>query len=208
MKRASTIVSVIVAVVVLVAAFAVGLCIREIRFRRVGAEPKAAEAQKQSVTSQPQMGRPQANQPPTGPMFGPGGPGRQRGPSADADERSGMVDDRAAMRERFENMSDEEREKFRSQMRDRFSGAGRRRGGGGEMLQNLSEEQRTEMREQMEKLREQWEQMSEEERQEAMAQMREKYGFTPRMGFGGRPGGRPGGAEGGRRPPGGGEAPR
>jgi DNA repair exonuclease SbcCD ATPase subunit len=201
MKRASTIVSVIVAVVVLVAAFAVGLCIREMRFRRAGAEPKGAETQKQIVASQPQT-----SQPPAGPMFGPGGPDRQRGPSAE--QRSGMVDDRAAMRDRFENMSEEEREKFRSQMRDRFSGGGRRRGGGGEMPQNLTEQQRTEMREQMEKLREQWETMSEEEREQTMAQMREKYGFTPRMGFGGRPGGRPGGAEGGRRPPGGGEAPR
>ena len=200
MKRASTIVSVVVAVVVLVAAFAVGLCIREIRFRRVGAEPKAAETQKQSIASQPQTDRP-----PAAPMFGPGGPGRERGPSGE--QRTGTVDDRAAMKERFENMSEEEREKFKSQMRDRFSGGGRRRGGG-EMFPNLTEEQRTEMREQMEKLREQWEQMSEEERQEVLAQMREKYGFTPRMGFGGRPGGRPGGAEGGRRPPGGGEAPR
>ena len=119
-----------------------------------------------------------------------------------------MGEDRAAMRDRFENMSEEEREKFRAQMRDRFSGGGRRRGGGGEMFPNLTEEQRTEMREQMDKLREQWEQMSEEERQQALAQMREKYGFTPRMGFGGRPGGRPGGPEGDRMPPGGGEAPR
>ena len=201
MKQASTIVSVIVAVVVLVAAFAVGLCVREIRFRRAGAGPENTQTQKQIIASQSQPDRP-----PAAPTFGPGGPGRERGPSAE--QTSGTVDDRAAFRERFENMSDEEREKFRSEMRDRFSGGGRRRGGGGDMFQNLTEEQRTEMREQMEKLREQWEQMSEEERQQALTQMREKYGFTPRIGFGGRPGGRPGGAEGGRRPPGGEVTPR
>jgi len=79
------------------------------------------------------------------------------------------------MRERFQNMSDEER----AQLRERF--AGRRREGGSQGPQ-LSDTDREKMRADMEDIRARWEQMSEEERQEAMTQMREKYGFTPRMG--------------------------
>ena len=40
-------------------------------------------------------------------------------------------EDRAGMRERFENMSEEEREAFRAQMRERFGGRGQRGGGFG-----------------------------------------------------------------------------
>lgn len=193
MKRASTTVSVIVAVVVLLAAFGVGLCIREIRFRRARVKSKSPEIQKPSVATALET-----NRPPIRPMPGPGGP--DRNPGSSAEQRAGVVDERADMKQRFENMSEEEREAFRAQMRDRFGG-GRRRGGG-EMPQNLSEEQRTQLRADMESMRDKWETMSEEERQTVMAQMREKYGFTPRMGFGGRPGGGPDGGEGARRRPG------
>jgi len=127
----------------------------------------------------------------------------------------------AGMRERFANMSEEERREAIAQMRERFGG--RQRGGGmrgrfenmseeerarmqeegrqmRERMENMSEEERAEMREEMEKLRERWDEMSEEEREEVRTQMREKYGFAPRIGFGGRPGG----GEGGRRRSGGG----
>jgi len=109
------------------------------------------------------------------------------------EERTALVEQRTGMRERFENMTDEEREKFRAQMRERFSG--RRRDMGSE----LSDEDRTKMREEIEALRARWEEMSEAEREEARNQISEKYGFMPR-GLGGDRGF--GGGEGGRRRPG------
>lgn len=77
-------------------------------------------------------------------------------------------------------------------MRERF--AGRRRSGGFQGPQ-MSDEDREKMRADMDDLRSRWEEMSEEERQEAMNEMREKYGFAPRMGGSGgrRSGGRFGG---------------
>jgi hypothetical protein len=98
------------------------------------------------------------------------------------------------MRERFENMTDEEREQFRAQMRERFGGG--RRSMGPQL--NLSDEERAKMREEIDTLREKWDQMSEAEREEARNQISEKYGFSPRglgggRGFGGR-------EDGGRRP--------
>jgi hypothetical protein len=163
MKQISTVTSVIVAVVVLLAALGVGLCVREIRFKRAGVAPGGGEVQS--------------------PIHGPGGRDRKRAPSPE--ERAELVKERAAMLERSENMSEEEKEKFRTNVRERFSGGRRREGG----LQRLSEEDRTKMREEMEKLRANWDKMSEEERQEATAKIREKFGFVGRAGPGGRPGG-------------------
>jgi len=196
MKQANTIVSVIVAVVVLLAAFGVGLCIKEIRFRRAGAKSEGPEIQTPRLANALETDRPPAR-----PMPGPGGAGPERG--AFQGQRGLSEDERAAMRERFENMSPEEKEQFTAQMRERFGGR-RRGGGGGDMFQNLSEEQRAQFREEMEDLRARWEQMSEEEREQARAQMEEKYGFSPRIGMGGGPGGGgPGGGAPGGGAPGG-----
>jgi DNA anti-recombination protein RmuC len=118
--------------------------------------------------------------------------------STTAIEPETSSDRMARMGERFEGMSEEEREKAIAQMRERFGGRrreGRMRG----RLENMSEEERAKMREEMEKLRERWEEMSEEEREDAREQMQERYGFVPRIGIGGRPGG----GEGGRRRSGG-----
>jgi hypothetical protein len=134
------------------------------------------------------------------------------------EERAGFGEGRRGMRERLANMSEEER----AQMRERFGGRRREGGIGGrfqnmsermeeqrrqmrERMENMSEEERAKMREEMEELRGRWEEMSEEEREEARAQMNEKYGFVPRMGFGGGPFGNrgPRDGEGGRRRAGG-----
>jgi len=179
----------------LFASYVTGICIREIRFKR-------AEAASQAVTA-PQVSN-EVQKPANGtdqlvkelaqkrPMLGPEGAGRPG--DFPPEDRAGFGEGRGNMRERLENMSEEEREQFRAQMRERFAG---RRREGGERFQNLSEEERAQMREEMEKLRERWEEMSEQEREEARAQMIEKYGFAPRIGEGGNRG--PGGEEGGRR---------
>jgi len=218
----TTTIFVVVWAAVLFGSFVIGICIREVRFKRAGIESKAdsepqvsSEVQRPSETdklvSELAQRRPM-------PASGTGGPERRTSP----EDRAGFGGDRMArMRERFEGMSEEERQEAIAQMRERFGG--RRREGGGmrgrfenmseeerarmeeerrqmrERMENMSEEERAKMREEMEMLRERWEEMSEEEREEAREQMQERYGFVPRIGLGGRPGG----GEGGRRRPGG-----
>jgi len=185
-QSGTTIVFVIVCIGVLVAAFAIGLCIREIRFS--GATNESATVSKpEKSAGELETRRAQARQMPSiGGMDSDG--------ELSTEERTALVERRAGMRERFENMTDEEREAFRAQMRERFGG---RRRDMGPQLQ-LSEEDRAKMREEIDSLRKKWDQMSEEEREKARNQISEKYGFTPRSlgggrGFGDRVGG-------GRRP--------
>lgn len=178
MKKASILTSLVIAVVVLLASLGIGLCIREIRFRQAGVETKSEKIQKLGDVNESKQERVQGRP-------GPGPGGRDTQSALSPEERARLVEQREGMREQFENMSEQEREQFRAQVREKFGG--RRREGG---FLNLSEEERTKFREEMEKIRERWEEMSEEERQEAMAQMRERFGFTPRIGPGGRPGAR------------------
>jgi uncharacterized membrane protein len=184
MKQSGTsVVFVLVCIGVLVAAFAIGTWIREIRFS--GAETETA-AVPQKSPSELEISRAQARRMP-------GSGGMDGGADLSPEERAGIVEQRSGMKEQFENMSEEEREKFRAQMRDRFGGRQRDAG------PQLSEEDRTKMREEMDALRAKWEEMSEEEREAARNQISEKYGVTPR-GLGGGRGS--GGGESGRRRPG------
>ncbi|MEK7996408.1 MAG: hypothetical protein AAB403_21620 [Planctomycetota bacterium] len=178
MKRSgTTTVFVLVWAIMLVGAYGLGVCVREYRFRRAGVEPQTVAAvQEPSTQVAPErvakapMSAPVAGTPEAGPSPG-------EGPGFGGDRMTGM-------RQRFENMSEEERQQAMSRMRDRF---GSRRQGEG--MPQLSDEDREKMRAEIEDLRARWESMSEEERQQAQDQMREKYGFAPR-GFGsGGPGG-------------------
>ena len=99
------------------------------------------------------------------------------------------------MRERFQNMSEEERREAFAQMRERMGG--RMRGGGGEgrgggMLSQLSDEDRESFLAEMRELGAGAADMSDEERQQARNAILEKYGL-PTGGGGGR--GRRGGRE-------------
>jgi len=186
-KSGKTIVFVLVCIGVLVASYAAGLGVREIRFSEAKAETvSVAKPEKSAIEPESESAPAQAR-----PMPGIGGMDRGGPPSPEQSTESG--EQRAGMRDRFENMTEEEREKFRTQMRDRFGGRQR------DMGPQLSEEDRTKMREEMEELRAKWEEMSEEEREAARNQISEKYGVTPR-GLGGGRGS--GGGESGRRRPG------
>jgi hypothetical protein len=101
------------------------------------------------------------------------------------------------MRERFQNMSEEERREAFAQMRERMGG--RMRGGGGFM--QMSEEDRANFRSEMEELGARAGEMSEEERREARRAIFEKYGL-PTGGGPGRGGRRGGGGEDGPAPKG------
>ncbi len=183
-QSGKTIVFVLVCIGVLAASFAIGICVKEIRFNGAKNETKTAAVQEKSP-SELESRRAQVGQ-----MPGTGGTDRNSDLSPEA--RAALVEQRSGMRERFENMSDEEREKFRAQMRERFSG--RRRDAGPQ----LSEEDRAKMREEVDALRARWDQMSDEEKEQARNQISEKYGVTPR-GLGGGRGF--GDGQGGRRRP-------
>lgn len=190
MKRSGmTIVFVLVCAIVLVGAYGLGVCVREYRFRKAAVEPPVAAGVQEPAAEPVAQDLPKGPAPaPAPPVPAPEGmPFPGEGPGFGGNRMAGM-------KERFENMSEEERQQAMSQMRERFGG--RRREG----MPQLSEEDRKKMMAEMEDLRARWDSMSEEERQEAQAQMREKYGFAPR-GFGGDR--NFGGGEGGRRRPGG-----
>jgi len=184
-QSGKTILFVLVCIGVLVAAFAIGTWIKEIRFSGAENETQTATFPEKSP-SELESDRAQARRMP-------GSGGMDGGGGLSPEERAGLVEQRSGMREQFENMSDEEREKFRAQMRDRFGGRQR------DMGPQLSEEDGTKMREEIEALRAGWEEMSEEEREAARNQISEKYGVTPR-GLGGGRG--PGDGQSGRRRPG------
>jgi len=181
MKRSGTVlIFVIVWVAVLFASYVIGVCVREVRFHRART---VVAATKETVTTAPQpkvvkkvemlsetekLAQELVEKAPaTGGGEGfanrPGRQGIEAGQGADGG--------RGNMRERFANMSEEER----AQMRERM---GSRRRGGGDRMQNMSEEERAQMEERRRQMRERFENMSEEER----AQMRERMGGRGRQG--------------------------
>ena len=156
MKLSGTIVSIIGAAVVLAGAFAIGLGIREVRSRRARVEPK--------VTVEPD--REQVDKKLTA---GPGG--REAFGDLSPEERAKRREEREKMMEKMATMSEDEREKFRAQMGERF-GAMRR--GDGRRPPDLSPGQRTRRAAEWEKIRDRWETMSEQEKEQFRAGMRER----------------------------------
>ena len=197
MKRSgTTLIFVIVWAAVLFASYVTGICIKEVRFKLAKVESTTAIEPETSIEVQmpdatDQLVSELAQRRPI-PASGSGGPQRRPSP----EDGAGFGGDRmAGMRERFEGMSEEEREKAIAQMRERFGGR-RREGGMRGRFENMSEEERARMEEERRNMRERFENMSEEEREAFRAQMRERFG-------GRRPQGDGQGGEGGRRRPGG-----
>ena len=187
----------LVCVAVLLAAYGVGLGVRKVRF--AGVETPVAAAAK---TERPESDKSEAD----------ADKGAASKPSEEvAAEPSEQADGEVAarperpegrgmggggMRERFQNMTEEERQEAMAQMRER---GGRTRGqgggGGGGGFQQLSEEDREKLRTEMEELGARAGEMSEEEMRQARGEIMQKYGITPRGGGGGGAGRRPGGRE-------------
>lgn len=158
MKHLSTVTSIVIAVVVLLAAFGIGLGVREVRTWR--AEVKSAEQIGPTNPTPPRVTR----------------PGRGREPTQE--QRAELKEQRGEMLERMANASEEEREQFRSEMRSRMQrfDAGQRQGRPG--FRDRSPEE-------MARMRERFENMTEEEREQFRAEMRERFG-SRRRGEGGR----------------------
>ena len=195
---------ILVCIAVLLASYGVGLGARKIRF--AGAKTKAAAAA-------------DTDKPADNPESGDEEVAAEEGDASDSSEevaaepseepaeevaarperreggRRGMMGE--GMRERFQNMSEEERREAMAQMRER-GGRGRGEGGGGS--QQLSEEDREKLRAEMEELGARADEMSEDEMRQARSEIMEKYGITPGR-FGGG-GGRSGGGEGAPPPKG------
>ena len=73
----------------------------------------------------------------------------------------------------MQNLSDEEKEAFRAGVRERFS-AGKQ--AQQSRYEALTPEERAKTRREWEEMKRKWENMSEQQRQEFMAQMRERFG--------------------------------
>jgi len=127
MKRSGmTVVFVLVCAIVLVGAYGLGVCVREYRFRSAAVgQPVTAEVQKPAAEPAAQG---LAGGLATAPAAPPGAPDGMPSPG----ERPGFGGDRmAGMRDRFENMSEEERQQAQAQMREKYGFAPRGFGGGG-----------------------------------------------------------------------------
>ena len=180
MKATGTIIWVVGAVAVLAASIVAGLGVREIRTRK--AVEIAEEKQAQEAPSPP----------------APGGAMAQRLADRLAPEQQRQIerDNREQMRQRVENMSDQERDEFFRQRGERFRADGPDDGRQRRMPM-MSEEDRARTQE----MRARWETMSDEERQEYREQMRQRFGGGRRGAGRMRPGeGGPGPALDGSRP--------
>ena len=155
----STIVFVIVCILIILASYGIGLYIRQIRFQHAAAASKAdaqlqvsqvsTEVQKPSVTVQPANEPAGMTQSPSEARPMPSNEGRMPFGGLSEEEMT-------QMRERWQNMSDEERAQER-------------------------ERRRAEMRQ----MREKMQNMSEEEREKYMAEMRQRFGDRQPFGRGG-----------------------
>jgi len=107
------------------------------------------------------------------------------------------------MRDRWQSMSEEERQEAMSRMKERFGGRGGRAGGegrGGGPFAQLSEEDQANLRAEMEELGARAGEMSDDERRQARDAILEKYGL-PTGGGGGGGRSRRGGGSGSTAPP-------
>ena len=161
MKQHSAIISVVAAVVVLAAAWGIGRCIRGVRLQRAGA------------VNSPKITQPGTKPGPERPIPGPG-PGRKQ--ELSEQEKARLKEQRGRMIEETANMSEQEKEKFRAQVREKFSPSlpPDRQG-----FPQMSPEEKAKMKEQFEKMKEKWDSMSEQEKEAFKAKMREGFGFGP-----------------------------
>jgi len=164
MKQYSAIISVVAAAAVLAAAWAVGLGVREFRFRRA------------RTIDSPKIGQPDRKPAPDRPMPGPGGPARKS--ELSAEQKAQLKQQKGKMIEEMGNLSEEQKEKFRAQVREKFSPSSPADKQG---FPQMSAEEMAKLKEQWQKMKEKWESMSEQEKQQYKVQMRERFGPGPQM---------------------------
>ena len=162
MKHANTVVFVIVAAAVLLTAYGVGLLIRQARMSHVEPDRQTVAAPNDTAPSEAMAED-----------YGPGRGRRQR--SVDEDPAK-VKQQRAEMLEKMSNLTEEEQEQFRQQVRRRFSSSG-----SGNPAVDLEREKRQQMFQK-------WQTMSEEEKQALRAQMEARLRARRQRELAGRPG--------------------
>ena len=190
---------VLVCIAVLTAAYGVGLGVRKLRSDGFKLQITwGGETEKSADEPDPDA------KPETGKVVAAAEPPHQEEPTEKPDEEPSEEPpeevatrperpDITTMKERFQAMSEEERQEVMAQKRQKVSGRirGEGRGRGG-AYQQLSEEDRNALRTKMEALGAQAGEMSEEDMRQARSKIFEEYGITPpaQGGGGRRPGGR------------------
>ncbi|HLB73254.1 MAG TPA: hypothetical protein VJJ98_04495 [Sedimentisphaerales bacterium] len=170
MKKATALVSAIIAIVMLVGALGIGFSVKQVRihFAEKAAGAKSAPKAEQSGEK----------------AAGPVGGETDRSAEPTAEQRAARQGERPGMRDGRENMSEEERRQLMAERGNRPDAG--RQGDGGRRTGGMSEEERQAMRERFEN-------MSEEERARFREEMRGRSGGRQRSDRGGMPGGSPDG---------------
>lgn len=155
MKQSSTIISVIVAVVGLLAAFAIGLYIKEVRSKHKAAESKVVV---ESQTKQAEI---------------PTRPPRERQPSSrnlSPEQRAQLTEQIEGIKQRWATMSEPERKEFRAKMTEIFQAVRSERN---RRFETSPPEGRDIFTEEFLEIKNKWEDLSEEERKEFRDKIRE-----------------------------------
>ena len=155
MKQSRTIISVIVAVVGLLTAFAIGLYIKKVRCQYKAAEPKVVV---ESETKQAKM--------PTRPPLE-----RQRSSrNLSPEQRTQLTEQIEDIRQRWATMSEPERKEFRAKMTELFQAVRSERN---RRFETSPPEGRDKFAEEFIEIKNKWEDLSEEERKEFRDKIRE-----------------------------------
>ena len=150
MKSINIIVSVIVVAAVLLAAYAVGLFIRQGRIENQRDELRTVDAPGETARSEAAVGDAQP------------GPSHVRR-SADVDPKQ-IKEARARQLEKMDNLTEEEKQEFRERIRSRF--------GSSKRFQNMPPAER-------EKMVEKWQNMSDEEKRAFLEKMAARFRTVP-----------------------------
>ncbi|MHC4111017.1 MAG: hypothetical protein ACYSUY_08075 [Planctomycetota bacterium] len=157
MKQSTTIISVIVAAVVILAALATGLYIKEVRRKLKASESEAVvepETKQPEVTTIPSVEDQQSsrNLPP--------------------EQRTQLTEQIEEIQQQWANMSESERKEFRAKMVEIFQAGRPERN---RNFQSSPPEARDKFAEEFLLIKTKWEDMSEQERQEYWDKMRERF---------------------------------
>jgi len=163
LKQSKTVMSVVLAAGVLLGALAIGLTIRKFRSQPTEPEPQLkppAEPDREQTVRTP----------------GPDRQRRRRLENLSPEERARIRKERESMRERWENMTEQERKEFLARMRERARSRPRP---GERRFRGLPPDETARLRMQIPgledpNLKKRWEDMSEQERQDYIRRVRER----------------------------------
>lgn len=180
MKHSGTAVVFVIAwVVMLLGAYGIGLCIREIRFHRMeiesktSAEPRIShQVQKPSDTAKPAREPTEMVQvtPDIKPM--PDSKDWEDFPAYLPEKSGKLKKDKGKTEEKQKKMSGEDKKELKDQMREIF---GEKQEGAKKISPNISDEERARLKEQWKEVKKTWESMSEQEKEQFKDKRSERF---------------------------------